>query len=151
MVCVSFHLQVLNRVPAGHVRHLLSGAFDGLRIAVRPPRVIVTVIASTALVWVLEGSMFWYGMIVLGIDAPLPAALFVLGVVNLGLLLPTRPGYLGLFQYFAVLPLGVFAVPEAHAFAFSVVVHACQYVPITVAGFAFLVHFGFGSFREAAE
>ena len=52
------------------------------------------------------------------------ATAFLLVFVNLGIMIPAAPGYIGTYQFFAKLALGAFAVAEAPALALSLVAHA---------------------------
>lgn len=64
-----------------------------------------------------------------------PLAWFTwLVVVSLGIMLPAAPGFIGTFQAFTVLSLGLFNVNKETALAVSVVTHAMQFFPITLAG-----------------
>src|SRR4029079_18245610 len=62
---------------------------------------------------------------------------FLLVVVNLGIMLPAAPGYVGTFQLFAVSSLGVWGVPKEPALRVEVVAHLVQYVLVTAIGLAF--------------
>jgi hypothetical protein len=53
-------------------------------------------------------------------------------------LLPSSPGYVGTFDYFASLALTAYGAPVAGAAAFAVVTHLMLWAPVTVAGFAAL-------------
>ncbi len=55
-------------------------------------------------------------------------------VVSLGIMLPAAPGFIGTYQAFTVLSLTLFGVSNETALAVSVVTHAMQFIPITLAG-----------------
>jgi uncharacterized membrane protein YbhN (UPF0104 family) len=60
--------------------------------------------------------------------------LFVTAVLNLGVAIPSSPGFIGTYQWLGVSTLGVLGVGHAQAFAFAVLVHAAWFVPTTLAG-----------------
>ena len=68
-----------------------------------------------------------------------------MGLINLGILVPAAPGYLGAFQYFGVLALSPWEVNSAEALACVILIHACQYLPITLWGLFYIRYFGFSS------
>ena len=66
------------------------------------------------------------------------AALVLQMVIGLGVILPTAPGYVGNFEYFTVLGLALFSVAQEAAFAYALVAHICQFVPVTALGLFFV-------------
>jgi len=66
------------------------------------------------------------------------AALFVMVVANLGILIPSSPGYIGTFHFFALSALAVFGVARETALSYAVVSHAMQYLLVTGLGILFL-------------
>ncbi len=113
----------------------------GLRV-LRDPWRLLGIVGLSLGVWTLEGlSYLW---ILVGFQPGLPpgalplAAFFVLVMVNLGIMLPSAPGYIGTFQFFAVLALGVFGVGRELALGVALVAHAMQYLLVTGLGLLFL-------------
>lgn len=85
-------------------------------------------------VWALSAFNSYF--MLLAFDLHLgPLAWFTwLVVVSLGIMLPAAPGFIGTYQAFTVLSLGLFDVSKETALAVSIVTHALQYFPITLAG-----------------
>jgi hypothetical protein len=52
-------------------------------------------------------------------------------VIGLGVILPAAPGYVGNFEYFTLLGLALFSVGQEAAFAYALVAHICQFVPVS--------------------
>lgn len=98
---------------------LTSGAAALLR-----PRTVATATAVTATGWTaaVVGTMAYIAAF--GLDMPWYGALGVLALVNLGSALPSAPGALGVYHYFAVLALGMWNVDHSQAFAYALVTHA---------------------------
>jgi len=104
----------------------------------RPNISLLLIVLLSLAIWLLEGSMF-----ILAIHYFLPLTedavwlgLFTLVVVNFGLLVPSSPGYVGIFQGMTLLALGMVSAPEAQALAVSLLVHFFQFVPVTLWGIA---------------
>ncbi len=114
----------------------LSG-LDGLR----SPGRTAGIIASSLAVWCVEALA--YLLVLLAFNAPLAgiewiaAPLLFVSVINLGIMLPSAPGYIGLVEFFGPLALGAFGVGREPALAMTIVAHAVQYVLITGPGLAF--------------
>jgi glycosyltransferase 2 family protein len=93
-------------------------------------------------IWLLEGLSYY--LLALGFDLRLSplrlvaAVALLLVMVNLGIMIPSAPGYVGTFQFFAVAALSVFDVPRETGLALAVVSHVMQYVLVTTIGLYFL-------------
>ena len=74
----------------------------------------------------------------LGIDLGLLDALFVAAIVNLGVAIPSSPGYVGTYQWLCVESLGILGIGREEALAFSILLHAIWYVPTTLVGVSIL-------------
>jgi uncharacterized protein (TIRG00374 family) len=95
---------------------------------------VLYLILLSLLIWGLSAFNSYFMLLAFGLDLG-PLAWFVwLVVVSLGIMLPAAPGFIGTFQAFTVLSLGLFNVNRETALAVSVVTHAMQYFPITLAG-----------------
>jgi len=121
---------------------------EGLTLVWRTPFLPLSIVALTFGIWLIEGGMFYLGIQAFNLTVPLTAALFMMALVNLGILVPTSPGYLGAFQYFGVLALSAWQVPAAESLACTVLIHACQYFPITLWGLCLIPYFGFTSLSK---
>ena len=74
----------------------------------------------------------------LGIELGLLDALFVAAVVNLGVAIPSSPGYVGTYHWLGVESLGLLAIGREDALAFAILLHAVWYVPTTLVGVSIL-------------
>ncbi len=129
-------------------KSLAEAFLSGFSLAARSIPVLGSVIVLSLAVWVVEAGMFYYGARALEFELSFRSSLFVLGIVNLGVLIPSSPGNVGTFQYFAVLALSVFAIGSTESTAYAVVLHACQYLPVTLIGFLALPVFGMSKFSD---
>ena len=92
-------------------------------------------------VWTLEGAS--YVLLSRGLDlglsagSELPAMALTLVTINLGIMVPSAPGYVGTQEFFCTAALGVFDVNQHSALALIVVSHAVQYTLVTALGLVF--------------
>ena len=93
------------RLHSQHPRWLqvISKFSEGLSVAWRSPLVPVVVLVLSAGVWFCEAGVFYLANQAFQFYLPISAILFILALVNLGILVPSSPGYLGAFQYFGAL------------------------------------------------
>jgi glycosyltransferase 2 family protein len=94
----------------------------------------VGIVMLSALAWGTWALSAWLVTSSLGIALTPLEVVFVTGVLNLGVAIPSSPGFIGTYQWLAVSALGVLGVAHADAFAFSVLMHAAWFVPTTLAG-----------------
>jgi len=105
----------------------------------------------TVLIWTLEGAVFAAIAADLAQGAPPAAAWFAMATGTLATLLPSTPGYVGTFDYFAMLGLMAFAVGRGAATAFSLTVHAVLWLPVTAVGLGLLAwHGGMTALRPSS-
>jgi uncharacterized protein (TIRG00374 family) len=112
-------------------RFHLATAFIGFN---RPTLVAVV---TGICVWLIEGGMFVVACWHFGLgNQSLVAGYLTLAIVNFGLLVPSGPGNVGVFQWITILALSLFGISYDTALAYSLVVHACQFLPLTIWGIA---------------
>ena len=132
-------LRPLPHTLAERIVGLLDAFVAGLG-ALQHPAALVRIAGLSLLIWALEGASYALIMLAfpLGLERAewLAAAAFLLVFVNLGIMVPSAPGYIGTYQFFAKLALGAFGVPAALAIGLSLVAHALQYSLITGTGLA---------------
>jgi uncharacterized protein (TIRG00374 family) len=74
-----------------------------------------------------------------GIELSLAEAVFVTAALNLGVAIPSSPGFVGTYQWLGVSALALFGVSQEAGLAFAVVMQAVWFVPTTIAGGVILV------------
>ena len=73
-----------------------------------------------------------------GLHLPWTAAPVLLAILNIGIIVPSSPGRIGIFHYLCVLTLGLYNVEPSTALAYGIVLHALVYLPIFLFGAYFL-------------
>lgn len=91
-------------------------------------------------VWLVEGVVFLLALPAMSLTANPVLAYFTLGLVSFGILLPSAPGYVGVFQGCCLIAFAAFAIPEEIALSYGLIVHASQFIPTTLIG---LIYLGF--------
>ena len=92
--------------------------------------------------WLAEATMYY--LIALGFGLPLgfPAYVLTTAVANLGGMVPSSPGYVGTFEWFALASLSLFGLSADVALSYVLVVHVALLVPVTLLGFFYLWRYG---------
>ena len=117
---------------------ILGTMSEGLR-GIRAGHHVVPILLSSTLIWVLLALSIWTGLLAARLVLPAAASWTVLAFLGLGVSLPSSPGYVGVLQAATVLALALFAVPRTEALAFSLLIHAAQFLPITIYGLVLLL------------
>jgi uncharacterized protein (TIRG00374 family) len=137
--------------PRAHDRamshaHAVLNALAPLRNA----RTALAVLASSLLVWTCETGLYLALLPASGLGIDPGRALFAMTGTNLGILVPSTPGYIGPFHYFCARSLVATGVDGPVAFGYAVLVHATFFVPITLWGVGVLVAHGLSIGRAMA-
>jgi len=136
---------VVTRFPGGRSRigrkvaETLDKFQDGFGIFRDAPTVVLTLLLSV-LVWGGFVVAYHYSLVAFGLDLSLRAPLFLLGVVSIGVMLPSAPGYIGTMQYFFAFAVEPFGVDRAVALSASWFFWFAQYVPVTLLGLGYFAH-----------
>lgn len=100
----------------------------------RSPRRCSLTAALSMMTWFIEGLVFVWVADRMGLGNPWLVGFLSLAVVNLGILLPSAPGYVGVFQVAAVAAFLTLGLEESIALAFALVIHSAQFLPLTLLG-----------------
>ncbi|MBI1281439.1 MAG: flippase-like domain-containing protein [Anaerolineaceae bacterium] len=140
-------LHVMGRIIPGRIHNLMTRLADeiieGLQ-ALRSPADLAGAVVSSFASWMVEASVYWMVSFAFGLHVGYPVMLLTVGVVNLAGLIPASPGQIGVFEFFVSLVLIAVGVADTEAHAYALVVHVVIWLPVTLAGFAFLVRQGLG-------
>jgi uncharacterized protein (TIRG00374 family) len=115
---------------------------DGFAV-LRSPRPLLGVGLWSLFAWLLGGLMFWVVMRAMHLDLPVSGAFLVMTVTSLVVVVPSSPGYIGVFHAAAVLTLtSVYSIEKSDALGYAVVMHAFSYVWLIVLGVYSIWHEG---------
>jgi len=127
----SHGIRLLSRLE---LEGMLRSALEGLTM-LRYGRVALGVLAWSAVVWACNVGPFYLVMRALAMDLPWSAVVFTVSVLALSMIIPSSPGYVGLFEGGVMLSLGLFGVQRETALTYALLVHALLYVTGNLLGF----------------
>lgn len=134
---------------AEKIRALMDNFLSGLEL-IKEPTTLAKVSGLTALMWSLSCVSTYLILESLGIKLPFFAAFTVTAVTVISVAIPSSPGYVGIWEFFAMMALGIFGIDKNIAAGFAVVYHFLALLPITVLGLYFLLR-DLQSFRAAGK
>jgi uncharacterized protein (TIRG00374 family) len=89
--------------------------------------------------WLGAFAINYLLMRALDIHAPIAVAVLLTCTTNLAMLIPSSPGYVGVFHLAATLSLVPFNVAKETALSFAILAHLVNVVPVSLIGAAFLM------------
>jgi uncharacterized membrane protein YbhN (UPF0104 family) len=110
--------------------------------SLRRPRDAMAIGGYSVIVWLLEALMFACVLPVFGMKLALASSLVTMSVTNLGILVPSSPGFIGSFHFFCAQALMSQGVPGATAMGYALVVHLAFFVPVTLWGAGAILWYG---------
>lgn len=105
----------------------------------RAPYNALILVGCSAAIWTFEGAVFAAIAHSLAPDVHSFAGWFSMATGTLATMLPSSPGYVGTFDYFAMQGFVAYGASPETAAAFAIVVHAVLWLPLTLIGLIHLV------------
>ena len=100
----------------------------------RTVRVGLAVFFWTTLSWLVLMVSFWFVMLAFDLKLSLLASLFVVIAIGLGMILPSSPAALGVFEGATVIALGAYGIGDSRELSYALVLHALNVLPFIVVG-----------------
>lgn len=120
------------------ILHLLKYFIEGLQV-LQSKRDFLMVCLLSLITWGIELGMYYLTILSFGINLPFYGIVLLMVMVNLCIMIPSAPAYIGVFQ---VAVLGVlckyFGLEYNLSLSVSVVLHGIIVIPVTILGFIFM-------------
>ncbi|HVN56571.1 MAG TPA: lysylphosphatidylglycerol synthase transmembrane domain-containing protein [Anaerolineaceae bacterium] len=120
----------------------VSLRFLGGLESLRSPVDILMIFVTSVVIWLLETAKYWLVTYAFGIHVSFFVLMLVNGVSNLATTLPSAPGYVGTFDAPAIAILSASGVAPEAATAYTLVLHAALWLPITLLGMYYFAREG---------
>jgi glycosyltransferase 2 family protein len=115
---------------------LLGPFLDALAV-LRHGRLLPALAGWSLFNWGMSAIVNYVAMQAFDLQAPFAAAIFLMVVTNLGMIVPSAPGYVGVFHGLAWVALAPYGVDPNTAAAYAAVLHAAVYGTFIVLGLWF--------------
>jgi uncharacterized protein (TIRG00374 family) len=116
---------------------------EGLE-SLRSFRSVLMIFFTSLVIWLLETVKYWFIMQAFPFEVSFFALMLMNGVVNLATTIPSAPGYIGTFDAPGIAVLNLYGVELALATAYTLVLHAALWLPITLLGVYYMIKEGLG-------
>lgn len=130
----------------------LSRFLTGLE-SLRSFRNVLMIFFTSVVIWLLETVKYWFVMHAFDFQVSFFALMLMNGIVNLATTLPSAPGYVGTFDGPGIAVLMLYGISQTVATAYTLVLHAALWLPITLLGAFYMLRRGLGwsDFNRAVE
>ncbi len=95
----------------------------------------IYILLLSILSWAVEFYSYFYFLKAIGYHGPMSLALFVMVAVNIGVSIPSGPGYFGVFEYSTLLAFYAYGLPKEMGLTYAFITHALRYISGSVVGF----------------
>jgi uncharacterized protein (TIRG00374 family) len=102
--------------------------------------VAVEAFVWTVIAWMLSALCAYVVSLAFHLQLPFACGVLVVVAVGLGMILPSPPAAVGVFEGAALIALKAYHIPHSAALPYALVLHAVNFVPFVLVG-ALLVHF----------
>ncbi len=119
------------------LRRFLSGL-----ASLRSFRNVIMIFFTSVLIWLLETVKYWFVMHAFDFEVSFFALMLMNGIVNLATTLPSAPGYVGTFDEPGIEILKLYGIEGNIAAAYTLVLHAALWLPVTLLGFYYMLRDG---------
>ncbi len=92
----------------------------------------------TIFLWLCMGISNIFIFYAFNLGLPIYASYVLLVVVSISILIPSSPGFIGVYHAGVVWTLNYFSVESHQAVSCAIVLHAAQFIPITLMGFYYV-------------
>ena len=100
---------------------------------------LIYFIAIAFLTWLFMSVALYFCMRTLDLNVPFLKVPFICALLNMSLIIPSSPGYIGVYQYVLEELLSIYHIPRESALAVSLLLHASWYIPYNILGAVFLI------------
>jgi uncharacterized protein (TIRG00374 family) len=131
----------------------MAGRFlEGLE-SLRSFRNVLMIFFTSIIIWLLETVKYWFVMQAFDFQVSFFALMLMNGIVNLATTLPSAPGYVGTFDAPGIAVLILYGVEDALAGAYTLVLHAALWLPITLLGAFYMLRqeIGWSDIKQATQ
>ena len=112
--------------------------------SLRSFRNVVMIFFTSVVIWLLETVKYWFVMHAFNFEVSFFALMLMNGIVNLATTLPSAPGYVGTFDGPGIAVLTLYGIEQGLATAYTLVLHAALWLPITLLGGYYMIQQGLG-------
>ena len=126
-------LRRLSLFSGERLEHTIAELAHGLS-GLRHLGLALEAFVSTIAAWLLTAVCAYFVSLAFHLHVPFSCGLLVAVAIGLGMILPSPPAAVGVFEGAALIALRVYGIPPSSALPYAVVLHLVNFVPFVVVG-----------------
>ena len=131
---------------ASRVELWYSEAYDGVQ-TLRDKNCVFIIVMLSFTVFLFDSLALYSLMLGFGWMLPFTSAFYLAIFLSAGSILPSAPGYIGIYQIACVLALRIFGIDDSAAIAYSIILQIVSFIIFLVCGGAVAVRDGFRYYK----
>lgn len=131
-----------------------GSVFDQLSVAVKTVRnfrSMVVAFISIFFSWLSIIVAYAFALKAFHLSFSMDIALFLMLALNIGIILPTLPAALGIYQACTILVFSQYGLAKSVALGYSFFIQAVELIPISILGLIFFLNMGFVNIQRRQE
>jgi len=134
------------------ILHFVQKFVEGAQ-CLRSPRDLIFIILTSVIAWGFETLKYWFVMQAFSLNLSFVALMLLNGASNLATIIPSGPGFVGTYDAASIGVLTALGVDRDLAAAYTIVLHAALWLPVTLLGFYFMLREGlhWSDFKQAEK
>lgn len=128
---------ILGEIISNYLEETINKLMTGLRVLGSLKNTLITIVLSI-LYWIVNLISLIFILYAFHLSFSISQSLIVLLAMALGVAIPSAPGYIGTFDYFAKSSLMLYGINESISTSFAITAHFISIVPYTLLILCFL-------------
>lgn len=129
---------IINLLPSDsklrkEIERILNSFYSGFYILKHPYK-LVGIIGYTFVLWTFYFLTSYVSMLSVGIELSFWPVILATVITTISVAIPSSPGYIGSWEFFAVLGLSLFQINKPQALSYALLYHFTQYATVTLLG-----------------
>jgi hypothetical protein len=132
--------------------HFINRFVEGAQ-SLRSPIDLLTIMVYSIIAWLCETVKYWFVMLAFGLNLNFIALMLLNGAANLATIIPSGPGFVGTYDAASIGVLTALGVSPELGAAYTIVLHAILWLPVTLLGLFFMIREGmhWSDFKQAEQ
>jgi glycosyltransferase 2 family protein len=138
---IRFFLKPLPQKFGSALFHFAEQVLDSLAVLLNL-RLALNIVGQSLILWTVNIFTYWLVGLAMGVPLTFTLALWVMIATNLGMAVPSAPGYLGVFHAIIIAALTPFVADKNLLVGYAVIMHLSGFLPVVILGAFFTLREG---------
>lgn len=138
IIIPSYMQNILGISISTHLQRFLNNVTRGLRV-LKSTRNMMIAVFFTLIYWMLNIAGLYFALLAFHLQFGIFTCIIILLATSFGTAIPSAPGYIGTYDYFAKMSLVLYGVNTSIATSFALISHALIIIPFTIVGLFFVL------------